>query len=175
MRVAQLKRYALAAASVHSRPGCLVRTATGHQIATDLPKVAGGADSAPQPVELLLASLLGCKVATAHYVARHLWPRPHHRLASVRFTDVIAERDERGALSLPFDTPKPVTAALLAVRGVAHVRPATQSGHITAKDVQKLGDIVEQRCPVAATLALAGCKLEFEWQLDQTESPAADV
>lgn len=62
------------------------------------------------------------------------------------------------------------SAALLWVRGRAIVRPA--SATITAADVRELGELVEQRCPVAATLARGGCALEFEWELDT--SPSAD-
>ena len=164
---AQLKRYSLAGHSTaDGRPGCTVLTSTGHELATDLPRVGGGLDAAGQPVELLLAALLGCKVATAHYVARHLWTRPHHRLGAVRFTSVVAERDERGALALPMTQTPPATAAMRRVRGVVHVRPASAPGIITAADVRRLGELVEERCPVAATLALAGCVLDFEWVLD---------
>jgi len=38
-----------------------------------------------------------CQVATAHYVARHLWARPHNRFESIEFADVEAVRDPRGA------------------------------------------------------------------------------
>ena len=41
-----------------------------HTIRTDTPKLSGGADAAAQPVELLLAALVGCETATAHFVAR---------------------------------------------------------------------------------------------------------
>ena len=131
---------------------------------TDLPSTAGGHDAAAQPVELLLAALLGCKTATAHFVARHLWPRPNHRVLAINFDDVVAERDERGALALPLAAEPPVTAALLRVRGVARVQPASAS--ITAADIRQLGALVEQRCPVAATLTAAGVELAFEWRLE---------
>ena len=41
-----------------------------HTIRTDTPKLSGGMDTAAQPVELLLAALVGCETATAHFVAR---------------------------------------------------------------------------------------------------------
>ena len=165
----RIKTYALSSTSVAApKPGCVARTNTGHSISTDLPRLAGGDDAAPQPVELLLAGLLGCKTATAHFVARHLWPRPHHRLHSIEFADVVAERDERGALALPMTATPPATAALLRVRGVARVRPASPAA-ITAEDVAALGECVEQRCPVAATLTAAGCKMDFEWVLADSE------
>ena len=97
-----------------------------------------------------------------------MWPRPHHRLHSIEFADVVAERDERGALALPMTATPPATAALLRVRGVARVRPASPAA-ITAEDVAALGECVEQRCPVAATLTAAGCKMDFEWVLADSE------
>ena len=44
----------------------------GHRILTDTPKLSGGKDGAAQPVELVLAALIGCETATAHFVARQL-------------------------------------------------------------------------------------------------------
>ncbi len=145
-------------------------------ISSDTPVISGGADDAPQPVELMLAALLGCETATAHFVARQLWPRPHNRIARIEWLDVVAERDERGALSLPITAPAPVPAGLAFVRGVALVTPlapARSRGNdntaftspIKLADVATLGEIVEQRCPVAAMLSASGCKLDIEWQL----------
>ena len=161
------KAYALGGAS-RGRAGCELRTSTG--FATDVPRAAGGADEAPQPVELMLAALLGCKTATAHFVARQLWPRPRNRIERIEWRDVTAERDERGALALPIDAPPPVPAGLRLVRGVALVTPAAprraDSGPpIAAADVAQLGSIVEERCPVAAMFAASACELEIEWRL----------
>ena len=129
----------------------------------------GGDDEAAQPVELLLSSLVGCKAATTHFVARQLWPRPHNKVSSITFSEIVAARDERGALALPITEDAPISAALLYVSGVVHVRP--ESDQIRVSDVAELGAIVEKRCPVAATLAQAGVKLDFDWQLE----PVADI
>ncbi len=80
---------------------------------TDLPLAAGGCDEAAQPVEMLIASLLGCKAATARFVARHLWPRAHNGIDAIEFIDVEAARDDRGALHLPIDQEAPVSSTLL--------------------------------------------------------------
>ncbi len=154
--------YALTA--VGDGPGSTSRTDTAYTIRTDLPTGVGGQDSAPQPVELLLAALLGCKTATAHFVARNLWERRANRIDAIAFDEVVATRDERGALALPISAAPPVTAALLSVGGRVRVRP--RSGSITPADVEAMGRIVEERCPVAATLSAAGVRLEFEWVLD---------
>ena len=165
----RMKKYGMSSSSVES-PGCIALTDTGHSIRTDLPRQVGGQDTGPQPVELMLAALLGCKTATAHFVARHLWPRPHHRIHTIKFEDVEAERDERGALTLPITQQPPASAALVRVRGVAIITPMS-TGAISAADVSALGELVEQRCPVAATLLTAGCKLDFVWRLSP---PAPD-
>ena len=120
---------------------------------------------------MLLAALVGCKAATAHFVARQLWPRPHNRIERIEFSDVQAARDERGALHLPIHEESPVSASLLYVQGVVRVRPSSMS--ISDEDVLALGAIVERRCPVAASLAQGGVKLEFQWRLDRTELAAA--
>jgi len=160
----RIKRYVFSAiGDGPSAPGCVVETATKHRLEMDLPRIAGGCDAAPQPVELMIAALLGCKVATAHFVARHLWSRPNNRVRAISFVDVVGERDERGALSLPIAAEPTVTAALLSVRGTARVLPA--STDTTLADVQELGDLVKKRCPVAATLAAAGVDLAFKWEL----------
>ena len=77
-------------------------TNTGHELHTDVPLKMGGTDSAPQPVETLLAALLGCTQATAIFVGRHLEPRI--LIERLEFVDIVAERDERGALTLPIET-----------------------------------------------------------------------
>ena len=170
---ARPKIYRLAARSLQ-RSGCEVTTSTGHTLRTGLPVRVGGDDEAPQPVEMLVAALLGCKTATAHFVARHLWPRPHNRIEHIEFVDVLAERDERGALSLPIATPAPVSAQLTLVQGIARVTPVAGAS-LQDDDVRELGRLVEERCPVAAMMRASGCALRIEWTLalddQQPEQP----
>jgi hypothetical protein len=99
-----------------------VRTNTGHELRTDVPaqtSTMGGTDSAPQPVETLLAALLGCTQATAIFVGRHLEPRV--LIERLEFVDIVAERDERGALSLPIDVDPSVPARLQKITGTIQV------------------------------------------------------
>lgn len=167
---ATTKTYGLSGRSTGAA-GCTVDTDTGFQLATDIPKKVGGANSAPQPVELLLASLIGCETATAHFVARHLWPRPQNKIRSIEWSTVVAERDERGALHLPIQDAPPVPAGLTRVSGVATVATTGRSAggdtadQITPAQVQELGRIVEERCPVAAMMQASGVALDFTWQL----------
>ena len=46
--------------------------ARSHRIALDVPKSMGGQDAHAQPVEHLLAALIGCEHNTALYVARKM-------------------------------------------------------------------------------------------------------
>lgn len=64
----------------------------------------GGSDAAAQPVETLLAALIGCEQATAAFVARHMQPRMD--LMRIDFI-YYAERDNRGAVALPLDEEPP--------------------------------------------------------------------
>ena len=59
-----------------------------HTIRTDTPKLSGGMDTAAQPVELLLAALVGCETATAHFVARGVLRR-FSRTGEKIVTDVL--------------------------------------------------------------------------------------
>ena len=180
---ARLHLYRLGAVADAGRPLCRASTSSGHELVTDLPRNSGGENRYAQPVEMLLASLLGCKAATAHFVARHLWPRPHNRIQRIEFVDVLAARDERGALHLPVNEDAPVPSALLYapwccfflvvtlfrmyVRAVVRLTPS--SGAIGMKDVVALGSLVEKRCPVAAMLVQAGVQLDFRWMLTPLE------
>ena len=58
-----MKSYHLTA--VGEGPQCVTTTDTRFTINADLPLLQGGKNTAPQPVELLLASLVSCKQATA--------------------------------------------------------------------------------------------------------------
>ena len=159
-----MKCYAAAGHSV-GKAGCEMVFDTSHRLATDLPRNAGGADTAPQPVELLIGALLGCETATAHFVARHLWPRPHNRISCIEWSKVRAQRDEQGALALPIDTTPQVGAGLTMVSGVATITPMSMPGIVSADQVRELGKLVETRCPVAAMMTSAGCRLHFDWRL----------
>ena len=107
----------------------------------------GGADGAPQPVELLVAALVGCEQATAAYCARHMSPR--FRLKHVHFT-YVGERDDRGATSPQSPNRAGVRAAVARHRrtAVVHLR----GGAETQERVDQLAKLVEARCPVANTL-----------------------
>eukprot|EP00212_Chloropicon_laureae_P005003 CAMPEP_0197490804 /NCGR_PEP_ID=MMETSP1311-20131121/5247_1 /TAXON_ID=464262 /ORGANISM="Genus nov. species nov., Strain RCC856" /LENGTH=208 /DNA_ID=CAMNT_0043035375 /DNA_START=77 /DNA_END=703 /DNA_ORIENTATION=+ len=134
-----------------------------HEVTTDLPKKIGGKDEHPQPVEYLLAALIGCEVSTATFVARHMKPR--FRLASIDF-DYKAERNGGVPVSLPLDADLPGSPALQRVYGTATVRCAASSAETQAR-VDELRRHTQARCPVHRTLA--GVRFETEWLLKEAE------
>ena len=89
------KHYSISGVGQRSKVTC--KTNTNHILEADVPKQMGGGDEAPQPVEHLLAALVGCTQATAVYVGRRLQPRLV--IEKIDF-NIKAYRDERGALSL---------------------------------------------------------------------------
>jgi len=126
----------------------------GHTLKTDTPPSGGGTDTAPQPVETLLAALIGCEGATADFVARML----RTKIRGIDF-ELEASRDPQGAAHLPVDGPAPAVSRLTRIWGVAHVA-------IDGDDelIEKIGRIVHERCPVANMVVASGCSLEIEWR-----------
>ncbi len=126
----------------------------GHTLRTDTPPSGGGKDTAPQPVETLLAALIGCEGATADFVARML----RTKIRSIDF-ELEASRDPQGAAHLPVDAPAPAVSRLTRIWGVAHVE-------IDGDDelIEKIGRIVHERCPVANMVVASGCALDIEWR-----------
>lgn len=162
----------------------VTHTSTGFDIATDVPRRYGGGDAAPQPVEALLAALIGCETTTAVYVARHMKPR--FPLLGITF-DYKASRDSRGAMALPLDEAPPAPAWLQRVEGTAvvHLKPRKSSSHADsdvtgmqeqAARVEELHRHVERRCPVASMLVAAGCDMRVTWRLATTDdAPPPEV
>ena len=49
---------------------------------------------------------------------------------------------------------------------LAQVCPThVHTGAISEEDVLRLGELVEQRCPLAAMVLASGCGLQIKWQL----------
>ena len=141
---------------------CSVTTEDGWKISTDTPKNQGGTNTAPQPVSLLLASLCGCELATARFVA--LKSSPRIKMGRIEF-DLNAKRDERGAISLPLGSPLPVPARLEHIWGTATV----YNTNATEEQITRLGDEVHQRCPVANMIILSGCVLDIQWKIAEAD------
>eukprot|EP00793_Prasinoderma_coloniale_P003316 PRCOL_00005951-RA len=150
--VPEPKRYSISAEGVRGQTAST--TDTGHVLRTDLPKAMGGSDAAAQPVETLLAALIGCEQATAAFVARHMQPRMD--LLKIEF-NYYAERDNRGAVALPLDEEPPVAARLTRVWGTAAV---DVRGDEPPERIDELHRLVSQRCPIANMFAAAGVDMD---------------
>jgi len=140
----------------------------------------GGGDSAPQPVEHLLAAYIGCTQATAMFVGRNMKPRI--QIDRLEF-DIVGERDIRGALDcLPIvsrsessdgtdeleegkEFPS-IPARLLCVKGFITVYAKDRKGKIVeiGDSALKLLEVhTERRCPVANMMIESGCSVQVDW------------
>jgi uncharacterized OsmC-like protein len=141
-------------------------TNTGHVLQTDVPKKMGGTNTAPQPVETLLAALLGCTQATAVYVGRHMEPRV---LVERLEFDVTAYRDERGALDLPISRRPSIPARLQSVEGTVTVYLKNKNEQLSSEEIHLLAEQTEARCPVANMMAASGCKMLIQWKVEGSQ------
>ena len=137
-----------------------MQTNTGHTIQTDVPHKMGGKDTAPQPVEHLLAALIGCTQATSIYVGRMMKPR---LLINRIDFDIHAYRDERGSLALPIDKEPSIPARLQCVSGTVKVYFKKNGMNVSVEELNILAEQTEQRCPVANMLHASGCDIDIKW------------
>jgi putative redox protein len=144
----------------NSKGSVTMTTNTGHSIKTDLPKAMGGRDEAPQPVETLLAALVGCTQATALFVGRQM--KPNRVVIDKMEFNLTATRDERGALQLPIDKDPSVPSRLQQVSGTILVF-AAKGVSISNEQMTILKEQTELRCPVANMMLASGCAMEVEW------------
>ncbi len=141
-----------ASSTVHAR---------GHELILDLSRAQGGHDRGPEPIECLLAALVGCEQATATFVARHMTPRM--ALSHIEFS-YEADRDAAASTSLPLSAALAPgrSPALRRVLGTARVFAGRDE---SAARVAELRSHVEARCPVAVMLRASGCTLDVRWEL----------
>jgi len=136
-------------------------TNTGHLLKTDVPLKMGGKDTAPQPVETLLAALVGCTQATAVFVGRQMEPRI--LIDRLEF-DVSAARDERGALELPITKDPTIPARLQKITGTIRIYTKGNKGDtLTKEQLGILSHQTELRCPVANMILASGCEMNVVW------------
>ena len=152
------KHYAITGVGQRSKVTC--NTNTNHTLEADVPKKMGGGDEAPQPVEYLLAALVGCTQATAVYVGRMMKPRLI--IEKIDF-NIEAYRDEGGALSLPITELPTIPARLQSVSGsvVVHFKNGVE---VSEEQLRILGQQTEARCPVANMMHASGCIMDIQWK-----------
>ena len=124
----------------------------------------GGENTAPQPVEMLLAALCGCEQVTAQYVARQMKPR---LLIDKIDYDIQATRDQRGSLTLPIDPDTELPPSRVErIWGTATIHlPENATNVPSVETLEVLHSEVRRRCPVANMVILSGCKLEIKYVL----------
>jgi uncharacterized OsmC-like protein len=132
---------------------CISHTSDGFTITTDTPEAMGGGNSAGQPVYHLLSALVGCKTATAQFVARHM----KIKVGTIQFT-LEAVRDQRGSMAMPIHSDPAVPSMLSHVTGRAVLETDGSQEQVDA-----LARQVDKRCPVASMLHNAGCEMQVEW------------
>lgn len=118
-------------------------------IATDEPTSMGGKNTAPSPLEMVLASLIGCEGAIIHGVA-----------AAMKFKYKGVDFDASGQIDL--HGPK----------GVPGIQPHFEKVELLIKlhteeppeRVEKLKANVENRCPVMNLLRVANVVVAVAWE-----------
>jgi len=131
----------------------------GHEMVTDIPKKYGGNESAPTPVETLLAALIGCIQSTGMYVARSMAPRI--LVDRIEF-DLKAQRDGRAPLEMPLEKTPELTVRPTRVFGTATVYQRNGEP-IAPEQLQLLGTQTEARCPVSNLMQDSGCAMDIDW------------
>lgn len=148
-------------------------TDTGFTLNTDVPLAMGGQNAAPQPVETLLAALVGCTQATALFVGRHMEPRI--LLESLEF-DLTAVRDQRGALEMPITEFPAVPAQLQCIEGTItiYIKQSKRKPVrvLTEEELKIFSEQTESRCPIASMMLESGCEFNIKWVNGEGEPPA---
>lgn len=117
-------------------------------IYSDEPPSFGGQDSAPNPMELLLAALNGCLAVMIQVIAREKGVE----VRGVRFR-AEGDLDLRGAMGDPSVAPY-----FRVVREKVELETSASS-----EQVRDLQEEVQRRCPVYTLLKAAGVELHSEW------------
>jgi putative redox protein len=137
-----------------------ILTETGHTLATDVPLKMGGNNSAPQPVETLLAAWMGCTQATAFFVGRQMKPT-RIVIDRLEFVNIRGFRDERGALMLPIEEMPDIPSRLQKITGT--IRVLLKRGQLSKDQLELLKEQTEARCPVANMMLSSGCYFDVDW------------
>ena len=114
----------------------------------DQPEAAGGTGKGPNPMELLLAALVGCEVVTMVQVAREM-----EFQFSGFHCEVEGDMDLRGFMGAPG-----VCRYYCGLRGTVTVETDESQERL-----DMVRDQVESRCPVYTLLEDAGVPMDLTW------------
>lgn len=117
-------------------------------VVIDEPPALGGENAGPNPMEYVLASLIGCASVMLRIIS-----------AEQNFAYENAEFDVQGTLDL---------RGLEGTPGVCrHYQQVTGNVQVKTADADKLAQVaaaIESRCPVFNLLKDAGTDIHLEWQ-----------
>lgn len=122
---------------------------------TSEPERAGGDNSAPTPMEYVLAALNGCLAVTVETIAGELGMQIDQIVV-----DAEATMDPRGFLGTAQVT-QHFTAVTMHVRLGTHEKP---------EELEVLTSRVEARCPGFNLINDAGVSITLDWSLQESES-----
>ena len=126
-------------------------TDTDWTIQLDEPVEEGGSNSGPNPMQFFAASLAGCQNEQAQVVAEEL--------------GVVVEKIDI-SLEIDLDLAGFMGTADHSNDSYKEVRlDAIVTGNISKELVQKLGEKVDERCPILGLLRNSGCKIISSWSL----------
>eukprot|EP01029_Cantina_marsupialis_P016152 TRINITY_DN3586_c0_g1_i1.p1 TRINITY_DN3586_c0_g1~~TRINITY_DN3586_c0_g1_i1.p1 ORF type:complete len:160 (-),score=38.98 TRINITY_DN3586_c0_g1_i1:168-647(-) len=118
----------------------------GFELKTDMPKPMG-ANEGSSPVHMLLTSLIACENATAQAASQEM----KVKVNSIDFT-INGELDLNGFMGL--DEPKTFEKVVI---------EAKVDTTATEEQLQELGHMVHERCPIAVLFDRAGCEMDITW------------
>ncbi len=116
-------------------------------ITIDEPEKVGGTNKGPNPIEVLLASLVGCLDFTGTIVAKQMG----YELEDF-ILEVEGELDPRGVMGKP-DVPAGLQSVKVVVKEVKGIPEEKKSEFL---------ETVQERCPVDNTLA-NGVSVDVKW------------
>lgn len=124
-------------------------TDTEWTIKTDEPIDGGGTNTGPNPMQLFIASVAACQNEQAQVVAKEL----SLNISGIDFK-VEIDLDLSGFMGEADNS----NGSYKNIRLEAVV-----SGEVTNNEVKKLGQKVDDRCPILALLRTSGCVIESNW------------
>jgi uncharacterized OsmC-like protein len=130
-------------------PTKITITDTEWTINTDEPVEEGGSNTAPNPMQLFIASLAGCQNEQAQVVADEL-------SLNISQIDISVEidLDLSGFMGMEDNS----NGSYKNVRLEAKI-----SGDITNEQAMTLGKKVDDRCPILSLLRTSGCIINSNW------------
>jgi uncharacterized OsmC-like protein len=125
-------------------------TDTEWKLQLDEPVEDGGSNSGANPMQYFIASLAGCQNEQAQVVAEEL---------SLNITQININ------VEIDLDLSGFMGETDHSNNSYKQVRmTATVAGDASDEDIKKLGQKVDDRCPILALLRNSGCQIESSWK-----------